>query len=126
VRVGVGVGVAMLVRCWVFYGYRMNGLGWPARGVEARARVNDDGLKPLLHGRRDRGMATVAMEGILVTTEIDNDIELPKKRGECGEWPHVYTSPRVRSCEGVHSMNRRVDEYDPKWRVSGSGAVAGI
>jgi hypothetical protein len=53
---------------------------------------------------KDRGMATVAMEGILMTTQIDKDIDTQKKQGaNVASKPHVYTSPHVRSCEGVHS-----------------------
>lgn len=68
-------------------------------------------------------MATVAMEEILMTTGIDNDIELPKKSG------HRATCLDESACAFVRGrpfVNRRVDVYDSKWRMSGSGAVAGI
>lgn len=98
---------------------------WPARGVEARARVNDDELKPLLHGRQGRGMATIAMEGILMTTQIDKDIDSQKNKGRM--WP-VATCLYESACAFVRGrpfVNRRVDEDDPRWRVSESGSVAG-
>jgi hypothetical protein len=65
--------------------------------------MNDDGLKPLLHGRQgDRGMARVATEGILMTTEIDND---QKKKGVNVDNGHM--SIRVRARASIRESARR-------------------
>jgi hypothetical protein len=40
-----------------------------------RARMNDDGLNRCCMADKDRGMATVAKEGILMTIQDDKDLD---------------------------------------------------
>lgn len=87
--------------------------------------MKDDGLKPLLQGRQgDRGMATVAMEGILLTTEIDNDIELLKKGVGGTNVANGHLS--IRLCVVCPFVTRRVRDYNPTWRATRFGTVAEI
>lgn len=77
-RVGSGVGVAVM-RCLMVLLLQDEWGWWPARGVEARGRVNDDGLNPRCNGQQGSryGHNRNRMHGD--DNRIDKDIELQKR-----------------------------------------------
>lgn len=95
------MGVAVM-RCLMFLWLQDEWSWWPARDVEARARVNDDRLDPCCNGQQGsrHGHNRNRMDGD--DNRIDNDIEL-QKRGRM--WP-IATCLYESACafvEGVHS-----------------------
>jgi hypothetical protein len=72
---------------------------WLTQGVEARAWVIDDGS--VLHGRQGSPYGHNRNRMGVDDNRIDNDIEFPKG-ANLAIGHHVYTSPHVRSCKGVH------------------------